>query len=885
MVMEDCIHLITDEALCIGCGFCAAVCPRGAITMRWTAERTWRPEIDPDACTHCGACLAVCPNAPARICEYARAARRAGARFGLPPSADFFVGYDLNADDRVCSASGGVITALLRHLLASGEIDGVIGSVPLKARSGKPHFEIRLLRTDEQLDGARSSHYHPQCYADALQEAGESGGRFALVGVPCVIRAAARLPDALAECIRYRIAVACGRGATGAHIDCLARREGVALDEPFSVNLRDKTGIPDAGSYNNCFYAPDREIRRSRFETAHTDMWRGFFFTPKICFHCPDFYGAEADLSVKDAWGRLARDPLGISMLVCRNAELTDALTELKRAGRIHLGRTDAGEVFRSQVVTGINKHVDVWDRILWEPILRRELRKAGKRGTARRWWAKASHEFFRLRRQARASSKAFRETGEVNVKRILRRGSVCAGLWTALRWAVSPFVRVLRTLGRMFGCIPPLRPRPRNELNVLITGGYGYGNVGDEAQLAANLAHFRQLAPHARLTVLTADVRYTERVHAVHAEPAPRNVFFKANDTPHYRRSDGWFRLRYRLLSPLLRFNAALIRAGLPTVGLSAEKARLLDAIYRSDLLFFSGGGYLTGRTASRLWEGMLLIRLADAMGVPTILSGQTIGLFTDAADRRLARRGLSRAELITLRDSHDSPAALESIGIDMAKVEVTFDDALFCPAADDREVERMLAVAGVDPEKPYMAVNVHRWGQSAEITGEVMGRMAATLDTAAEDLGVQIAFVPMHTSDEDAIRDVAGRMKAASAMVEHGYAAGMAIGAIRRAAICLTMKHHPIVFAMGGSVPTVAVALDAYYRHKNEGALRLFGQEEFMVSAEVDRLGETVGEKLRCAWRERERIRGGILATLAELRPRGGEVIRRWLAGRALH
>jgi polysaccharide pyruvyl transferase WcaK-like protein len=530
-------------------------------------------------------------------------------------------------------------------------------------------------------------------------------------------------------------------------------------------------------------------------------------------------------------------------------------------------------------------KHVSVRDRLLWHPAIRGELKRAGYApGTARRWWSGASHEYFRLRRMARASARQFRKAGRVRVQALLKGDRIRRGLWAVLRGVLAPFLWITRTAGRLAGLVPPLRPRPRNELNVLVAGGYGYGNVGDEAQLAADLACWHAADPHAHLTVLTPDEPYTRRVHQVQTEPAPRNVWFQAADKPHYRRSDGWFRFRYRLLWPLLRANAALIRAGLPTVGLSAARARLLDAIHRSDVLFFCGGGYLTGMTASRLWEGMLLIRLAAAMGVPTVLSGQTIGVFTDRSSRRLARRGLKRAALIGVRDVEDSPAALAGIGIDSEKIEATFDDALFCPAADAAALRAMLVDCGADPGRPYAAVNCHRWGQSADVSSRVMRRMAAALDGMVDRLGVQIVFVPMHASDQDAIGEVAAHMKQPSAMVEHGYRAEAAIAAIRGAALVVTMKHHPIVFAMGGAVPTVAIALDDYYVHKNRGAMALFGQEAFLVSAEPDRLADAVLERVEAAWTARARIAGHIREHLEALRPRAGAVIHRWLAARSL-
>jgi len=47
------------ENTCIGCGQCAEVCPRGAITM--VEGRAVISTTGPDSCTACGECIRVCP--------------------------------------------------------------------------------------------------------------------------------------------------------------------------------------------------------------------------------------------------------------------------------------------------------------------------------------------------------------------------------------------------------------------------------------------------------------------------------------------------------------------------------------------------------------------------------------------------------------------------------------------------------------------------------------------------------------------------------------------------------------------------------------------------------------------------------------------------------
>ena len=328
-------EITTRPGLCIGCGLCVVVCPERAIIIQWKENMIWAPRIDTAKCTDCGLCSKICPNTPECISEYAVAAAKARERFGLPETTQYFIAYDLNPENRIRSASGGALTATLMYLLESGEIDGVIASVPVPAPIGEPHYELRVMRSLDELDGARSSHYYPLHYDKVLKEIEEGADRCAIVGVPCVIRGIKRLPKKLQSKIRYAFGLVCSHNVTGQFLDCLAKHEGVLEGEVYTANLRDKLGgIPDAGNCNIHFRLPNKEIRRNRFQTTWVDMWRNYFFAQECCLYCPDFYGADADLSVKDAWGRLSKDPLGISLLIVRNPELVATLEKLRGCGK-----------------------------------------------------------------------------------------------------------------------------------------------------------------------------------------------------------------------------------------------------------------------------------------------------------------------------------------------------------------------------------------------------------------------------------------------------------------------------------------------------------------------------------------------------------------------
>lgn len=52
-----------NKSLCIGCGACAAVCPKNAIVI----GKDGKAEVDPKKCIGCKQCEGVCPIAAIHV--------------------------------------------------------------------------------------------------------------------------------------------------------------------------------------------------------------------------------------------------------------------------------------------------------------------------------------------------------------------------------------------------------------------------------------------------------------------------------------------------------------------------------------------------------------------------------------------------------------------------------------------------------------------------------------------------------------------------------------------------------------------------------------------------------------------------------------------------
>lgn len=158
--------------------------------------------------------------------------------------------------------------------------------------------------------------------------------------------------------------------------------------------------------------------------------------------------------------------------------------------------------------------------------------------------------------------------------------------------------------------------------MNILLSGYYGYGNLGDEALLAGLLTPLRQ-AGH-DVTLLSGNPEETLRLHQEMT-------------------SDG-------------------------TLHATSRYWGALPALLRCDAFISGGGGLLQDKTSRRsLQYYLLLIRLAKLFRKKVVVYGQSIGPLSDEGRQQVARalRGVS----VAVRDE-TSRQLVASLGIEAQRV-----------------------------------------------------------------------------------------------------------------------------------------------------------------------------------------------------------------------
>jgi len=401
---------------------------------------------------------------------------------------------------------------------------------------------------------------------------------------------------------------------------------------------------------------------------------------------------------------------------------------------------------------------------------------------------------------------------------------------------------------------------------SILMAAGHGYGNVGDEAQCGACVSRWRRVAPGCQITLFSPNPAYTRALHNERAEWAPRVAWFRSNTNGFYFGQWSFFRPFFFLLRLRLELSCRFFRANIPFSLLHHREQTILQLIKEHDVIHISGGGFLTGKTRSRLWENCLLMRMCQLLNKPYMLTGHNIGVFQDASDRTIAKMGLSGAAMIGLRDRGISEAEISELGIAGDHVRSTCDDALLCDRLDSDAVKAYLNITGLDSDQPSVAVQFHNWGQEAAERQKIEQRFAEICDKIVTEHGLQIVFIAMTPSDVEPEQRVLSLMKETAVFAPYSPDYKVVRGIIAGSRMVLTLKHHPIVFAQGEGVPIVAVALDDYYYLKNKGALDNTGHGNYLIS--VDKFyTDSTETMIDQAIRERVEIRKKMLSWVHEM------------------
>lgn len=345
--MKENIAKTVRNGLCLGCGVCQDICPKGCISIKH--GRINEPEVRDENCIECGKCLKVCAGLGIKIQEKSKQLFASGNEIDniyLGRYLNCYKGYSTEYEIRYHSASGGCLSQFLIWLLEKKEIDGAIVT---KFRDGAPMTpQTFIARTKEEILSGKSSKYCVVSMEGILTEIKKTSGRYVVVGLPCHIHAMRKCMD-VDKTIRERIvgcfAIYCSSNKTMDSQRYLLYRYGVDKKRLKNFAYRDN------GCLGSMYFRDEKgdSLVKPVYYLDYYLGMRAFFSVPR-CGLCNDFFGELADVSFGDLnRGKPDDDPIGINTLITRSKHWDCLMRECMEDGALHLETLDEDSMVNAQ--------------------------------------------------------------------------------------------------------------------------------------------------------------------------------------------------------------------------------------------------------------------------------------------------------------------------------------------------------------------------------------------------------------------------------------------------------------------------------------------------------------------------------------------------------
>ncbi len=282
-----------------------------------------------------------------------------------------YVGYASEGGFRDRGSSGGMVSWVLAELMRAGLVDGVVHV----AESADPQaagrfFRYRVSRTEEELRAGAKSRYYPIELSDVLQTIRTIPGRYAVVGIPCFIKAVQLLrreDPVIQERVAFTLGLFCGHMKSARFVESFAWQMGVSVADVQRVEFRLKDATRPASWYTAQLTLRDGStVKKDWWHLADGD-WGAGFFQSSACNFCDDVVAETADVSFGDAWVEpYSSDGNGTNVVVVRSLAVDELVSAGIREGRLTLEPVDSAFVAQTQAAGLRQRREGLAYRLTW---------------------------------------------------------------------------------------------------------------------------------------------------------------------------------------------------------------------------------------------------------------------------------------------------------------------------------------------------------------------------------------------------------------------------------------------------------------------------------------------------------------------------------------
>lgn len=330
---------------------------------------------------------------------------------------------------------------------------------------------------------------------------------------------------------------------------------------------------------------------------------------------------------------------------------------------------------------------------------------------------------------------------------------------------------------------------------DVIISGYYGFKNLGDDTLLRTLISTLRQEDPHIKITVLCANPKEMRKLYGV------RTVS------------------RYNIFK----------------ISREMKRAKML----------INGGGNLIqdGTSQKSLLYYTTIMKMAKKRGLKLVLYANGIGPLYNENSRKTAAEIINKADFISLRDP-ESLELLKEIGCEKKPVRISADPAFVKSENDPEWIKFVLSREGLDPSGKYFMVSVRSGNtldkEKTSYDERIVSELSKAIMEINEKYGLVPIFVPFQAAVDDKITEDLYTCVGIGKILK-GLSAKELSGVIEKCDFVISMRLHLLIFAASCAIPMIGLSYDkkvnSFISYIGEGSpldIRSFTSEDIKTKAD---------------------------------------------------
>jgi coenzyme F420 hydrogenase subunit beta len=832
------ITFVVESSLCHGCGTCESVCFEDAISFSLEANLGIFLPVINEKCNYCGMCLKVCSGHRLNITHNPVHTYHPELQHDslIGPFVSIYRAYSTDESIRSKGASGGVVTEIVKYLFENALVSKAILT---RMKVDEPTLsEGYIAESIDELRKSQKSKYCPVPLNIMLKPyvRGDIVEDSVFVGLPHHVhglRLVQEQFDNVRSSLKYVIAL------FTAHVPSYRATEYILYKN--NITPKDVEYLEYRGGG-----VPGRMLIRTKngvsLEIPHLSwMYYGFCF-PRYFYPVRDWLSFDklsewADFSCGDNWMDGLRDQKGVSTVITRTKSADSIIRGMVVCNRFKSVPMTSEQLIKDQA---LEKKLNISARIkLWKFFGGKVPDYQGKQFNTSIWECIKSLKFFLTVKL---------ESYGINLKII---DFIIVSDYYLFK---KPYEK-LKKINRYLSVLKIKRSnlsKQKSNFKVIMIGGYGWKDIGDEAMPHAVRANLRRyLKENLDLVMLSPNPEATIAYHNEKSVSDFTHIGLRAYATN--------LQKLFTFIATILLLSGALLQKMGFRMNLWPSARKALDEIATSDAVFNVGGGNINSIIPYELYKKCTTYLVSSILGIPVYISGQTIGPFSNSFERYYARLCLNKTRLISFRDKEISKERLEKIGVSLPRMYDAADDAITLEGISSEQAKQILeGEIGRSIEMlktcPLVFLNMKaslnlfkkRTDRKIDL-GDEYRSMAMLADFLIEKYGCNIIFLPTDFSDEvddrECHRNIKKRMRMTSKvfLFERESTDKELIGLIKHADLVIGARYHFNVFAASNSIPFIGIASGVYQRTKLKGLASLCDLPQCYIDKELSDLEES--------------------------------------------